>query len=98
MNKVDIIDAVAEATGISKKDATTATETMLDSIRDALSRKEAVSLAGFGSFEATYRAERKGHNPHTGQSMVIPASYSLRFKPSKKLKEAVNTETETAAA
>ena len=90
MNKVDIIDAIAEAAEITKKDATTAADTFLECIREALCKKETVSLAGFGSFEASYRAERKGHNPHTGQSMVIPASYSVKFKTSKRLKDAVN--------
>lgn len=90
MNKVDIVDAISEATGISKKEATVAAETFLAKIVETLQSKEVVTLAGFGSFEAVYRAERKGHNPHTKQPMTIPASYSLKFKAAKKLKEAIN--------
>jgi DNA-binding protein HU-beta len=90
MNKVDIIDAIAEAASISKKDAAAAAEKFIECIKDSLCNKETVSLVGFGSFESSYRAERKGHNPHTGQSMVIPASYSVKFKPAKRLKDVVN--------
>lgn len=94
MNKVDIVDAISEATGISKKEALVATETFITKIVETLQSKEVVSLAGFGSFEAVYRAERKGHNPHTKQPMTIPASYALKFKAAKKLKEAVNEASE----
>ena len=90
INKNDIVDAIAESAELSKKDATKAADAFLDCIRNALKNKQGVSLANFGSFEANHRAERKGFNPHTGQPMVIAASYVLKFKAAKRLKDLVN--------
>ena len=90
MNKIDIIDAISEAANISKKDATVAADTFIDKMVEALKDKDSVNLSGFGVLQSVYRAERKGHNPHTKQPMTIPASYALKFKPAKKLKEAIN--------
>lgn len=90
MNKSDIIDAVAESAGLSKKSATVAVDTLLDSIVNCLTTGETVALAGFGTFERTYREARTGYNPQTKQPMQIPGSYSVRFKIAKRVKEAVN--------
>jgi DNA-binding protein HU-beta len=65
MNKTDLIDAVAKATKLSKKDSESAINAVLDSITDALTREEKVVLVGFGTFEVRHRAARKGRNPST---------------------------------
>ncbi len=89
MNKTDLINAVAEKTELSKKDATKAVEAVFETVMDSLSRGEKVQLIGFGNFEVRQRAARKGRNPQTGEEIQIPASKVPAFKPGKALKEAV---------
>ena len=89
MNKTELIAAVAEKAGMSKKDAETAIVAVVDSITEALAREEKVQLVGFGSFEVKARAERVGRNPKTNQSIQIPASKTPGFKAGKALKDAV---------
>lgn len=90
MRKPELVASVAQATGLSKAQATLVVNAVLDEVLSALSRGEAVSLPGFGSFERRHRAARTGRNPQTGQEMQIPASYAVGFKPGKQLREAVN--------
>lgn len=90
MRKSDLIDAVAQASDLTKAQATQVVNAVLDEILLALSNGEAVSLPGFGSFERRHRAARTGRNPQTGKEMQIPASYAVGFKPGKQLREAVN--------
>ncbi|MFS0645007.1 HU family DNA-binding protein [Siminovitchia sp. 179-K 8D1 HS] len=89
MNKTELINAVAEAAELSKKDATKAVEAVFQSIQDALSSGNKVSLIGFGNFEVRERAARKGRNPQTGEEIDIAASKVPAFKPGKALKDAV---------
>ncbi len=89
MNKTDLINAVAEAAELSKKDATKAVDAVFNSILNALKQGEKVQLIGFGNFEVRERAARKGRNPQTGEEIEIPASKVPAFKPGKALKEAV---------
>jgi DNA-binding protein HU-beta len=89
MNKTELINAVAEASGLSKKDATKAVDAVFESITEALRKGDKVQLIGFGNFEVRERAARKGRNPQTGEEMEIPASKVPAFKPGKALKEAV---------
>lgn len=84
-----MIDNVANATGLTKKDATASVDAVFSAITKALSDGEKVQLIGFGSFEVRYRAARKGRNPQTGAELEIPASKVPAFKPGKSLKEAV---------
>jgi DNA-binding protein HU-beta len=92
MNKTDLINAVASKTdGISKQDVTTAIEGFLSEVTEALANGEKVSIQGFGNFETRERAARKGRNPQTGKEIDIPATKIPAFKPSKNLKELVNT-------
>nr|prf DNA-binding protein HU [Geobacillus stearothermophilus] len=89
MNKTELINAVAETSGLSKKDATKAVDAVFDSITEALRKGDKVQLIGFGNFERE-RAARKGRvNPQTGEEMEIPASKVPAFKPGKALKDAV---------
>ncbi len=89
MNKTDLINSVAEATDLSKKDATKAVEAVFDTITDSLRKGEKVQLIGFGNFEVRERAARKGRNPQTGEEIDIAASKVPAFRPGKALKEAV---------
>lgn len=89
MNKTELINAVAEKTELTKKDATSAVDAVFQVITNALSEGEKVQLIGFGNFEVRARAARKGRNPQTGEEIQIPASNVPAFKPGKALKEAV---------
>ncbi|OGT68424.1 MAG: DNA-binding protein HU [Gammaproteobacteria bacterium RIFCSPHIGHO2_12_FULL_45_9] len=90
MSKQALIDRMAEAANISKAAATRALEAMLEGISEALCVGDGLSLVGFGSFVKSVRAARSGHNPQTGAKLDIPASIGARFKPGKKLKDALN--------
>lgn len=89
MNKSDLVNAVAEKSELSKKDATKAVDAVLESIMDSLKDGEKVQLIGFGNFEVRDRAARKGRNPQTGAEIEIPASKVPAFKPGKALKDIV---------
>ena len=90
MNKAEMIDAVAEATDLSKADAEKATNAVLDNIIGALSKGDQVTLIGFGTFTVRERAARTGRNPQTGETIQIKASKSPGFKAGKAFKDAVN--------
>jgi DNA-binding protein HU-beta len=90
MNKGDLIDAVAEETGLSKADATRAVDSVINSITKALKAGNQVSLVGFGTFVVKKRAARQGRNPRTGETIQIAASAVPGFKAGKALKDAVN--------
>ena len=89
MNKTDLVNAVAESTGFTKKDAEKAVSAVLDGITDSLKKGEKVQLVGFGTFEVRNRAAKQGHNPRTGEPMTVPASKLPAFKAGKALKDAV---------
>lgn len=90
MNKNELITAVAEKAGISKKDSEAAVNAVVSAITDALKKGDKVQIVGFGSFEVKARAARTGRNPSTGEPVEIPASYAPTFKAGKDLKVAVN--------
>lgn len=90
MNKNDLIGAIASGTGLSKSDATSAVESVFDSITKALSSGDEVRLVGFGTFSVTKRKASTGRNPRTGEPMTIKASNQPKFKAGKGLKDAVN--------
>jgi DNA-binding protein HU-beta len=89
MNKSDLINKVAEASELSKKDATKAVDAVFDAISEALQNGEKVQLVGFGNFEVRERAARKGRNPQTGEEIEIPASKVPAFKPGKALRDGI---------
>ena len=89
MNKTELVNKVAEASNLTKKDATKAVESTFEAISEALSSGDGVQLIGFGNFEVRERAARKGRNPQTGEEIEIAASKVPAFKPGKNLKEAV---------
>ena len=88
-NKQDLISAVAEKTGFSKKESTTVLNTILNEIESILVSGDKLQLIGFGNFEVRQRSARKGRNPQTGEEITIPASKVPAFKPGKELKDAV---------
>lgn len=90
MNKTELIAKVAEATDMTKKEATQSVEAVLQSIAEALHSGDKVQLIGFGNFEVRERAARKGRNPQTGEEIDIPASKVPAFRPGKQLKAVVN--------
>lgn len=89
MNKTDLINAVAEQSELTKKDATKAVDAVFDSITSALAAGDKVQLIGFGNFEVRERAARKGRNPQTGAEIEIAAAKTPAFKAGKALKDAV---------
>ena len=90
MNKAEFIDAVADKASMSKQDATTAVDAVLDSLTDAMKQGEQVTLVGFGTFLVRKREARTGRNPRTGEPLEIAASNAPSFKAGKALKDAVN--------
>jgi DNA-binding protein HU-beta len=90
VNKNELIEAVAERTGLAKSDAARAVEAVLGAVTEALQRGDTVALSGFGSFVSKERAARTGRNPRTGESIAIPASRVPTFKAGKGLKDALN--------
>lgn len=89
MNKADLVNVMAESAEISKVQASTALEAVLDVITGALKNDEKVTLVNFGTFSVAERAERTGRNPRTNEEIVIPAKRVARFKPGKLLSDAI---------
>ena len=89
MNKSDLSARVASEVSLSKADADSAVNAVLSAIGDSLARREAVNIAGFGTFSVKSRPERQGRNPRTGESITIAASTVPAFKAGKALREAV---------
>lgn len=89
MTKTELINAVAEKSGFSKKDADKAVNAVFEAIADTLAGGEKVQIVGFGTFEVKSRSQRVGRNPRTKEEIVIPASKLPVFKAGKSLKEQV---------
>lgn len=90
MNKTELIAAVAEQAGISKKDAEKALKAFTDVVAEELKNGGKVQMVGFGTFEVSERAAREGRNPQTKKTIRIPASRAPKFKAGKALKDVVN--------
>jgi DNA-binding protein HU-beta len=89
MNKVELIEAVARQTKLTKKDATNAVNATLNTIKKATKKSQGVSIVGFGSFCTVKRKPRMGRNPRTGEPIQIKASKTVRFRPGKAFKESL---------
>ncbi len=89
MNKMELVEAAAMKAKISKAAAKKVLDGVLAEVKKSLSKKESVSLTGFGTFVVSRRAARKGRNPRTGAALNIPAMNVPRFRPGKALKQAV---------
>ena len=90
MNKADLISAVAQQSGLTKKDSEAAIDALVSVVGETLANGEKVVLVGFGTFETKNRAARKGRNPQTKETITIPATKVPVFKAGKTLKEKVN--------
>ncbi len=90
MNKSELIDAISDASGLTKADSGRALDGVLGAVTKALSDGDSVALVGFGTFSVKDRAERKGRNPQTGAEITIKAAKIPSFKAGKSLKDAVN--------
>jgi len=89
MTREDLVAQAANDAGVTKAKANAVLVSVMNSITDALSKGDKVTLVGFGTFQAARRAARRGRNPQTGQEINIPATTVPKFKPGKKLREAV---------
>lgn len=89
MNKGDLVSAMAEVTGMTKKDTAVAVDAFIEVVSETLEKGEDVALVGFGTFKVKERAARKGRNPQSGEEIDIPASNVVSFKVGKTLKDAV---------
>ena len=90
MNKAQLVDAVAQKTGLKKKEAEAAVSAMTEAVIAALREGEKVQIVGFGTFEVKAVAEREGRNPKTGEAITIAAAKKPAFSASKVLKDEVN--------
>lgn len=90
MNKADLVAAMAEKAGVSKKDAEASLKAFTDVVAEELKKGEKIQLVGFGTFEVADRPAREGRNPKTGETMTIAASKTPKFKAGKALKDMVN--------
>ena len=90
MNKSELISHVADASGITKAQATDAVNAVLDGIANTLQNGEEVRLLGFGNFSVNLRKARQGRNPATGATIQIPEKKQAKFKPSKDLTNSLN--------
>ncbi len=90
MNKTEMIERLAQKTGMTKADSQKALEGVLEVVSEELKSGNSVALTGFGTFTVTERKPRTGRNPRTGAEINIPAARVPKFKPGKNLKEAVS--------
>lgn len=90
MNKTELVAAMAEQAGLTKKDAEAALKAFTDVVAAELKKDEKVQLVGFGTFEVAKREAREGRNPQTGETMKIAASKAPKFKAGKALKDMIN--------
>ena len=91
LTKADLIEEVLNITELPRKESETIVETIFDSIIGALQKGEKIEIRGFGSFRTRQRKPRVGRNPKTGARVEVPAKRIPYFKPSKELKDLVNT-------
>lgn len=90
MKKSEMIEALANATGLTKADSERAFNGVFDLLKGELAKENNVSVSGFGTFRISERAAREGRNPATGETIKIAASKNVSFKAGKDLKESVN--------
>ncbi len=89
MNKGDLVDSISEKASVTKKDAETVLNAVLETIVEQVSAGDKISLVGFGSFEKRHRQAREGRNPQTGEAIKIPAVDVPAFTAGKSFKEQV---------
>jgi integration host factor subunit beta len=92
LTKADLIEEVLRVTELPRKESDTIVETIFDSIIDSLQKGDKIEIRGFGSFRTRQRRGRVGRNPKTGEKVEVPAKRIPFFKPSKELKDFVNSD------
>ena len=90
MTKKDVVKAVAESTGFTQKDVLAVVDGVFETIASTVTNDE-VSITGFGKFVTTERPERMMRNPSTGEQIKVAAKKSIKFRPAKALKDAINS-------
>ncbi|MBF1999788.1 MAG: HU family DNA-binding protein [Synechococcales cyanobacterium C42_A2020_086] len=90
MNKGELVDAIAEKTQATKKEADAVLTAVIESIMEAVAAGDKVTLVGFGTFEPRQRSAREGRNPQTGKALKIPATTVPAFSAGKQFKEKVS--------
>ncbi|MCI8596933.1 MAG: HU family DNA-binding protein [Lachnospiraceae bacterium] len=90
MNRVEVVAAMAEKTGLSKKEAEKVLKAFMNIVAERLKMDEKIQVAGFGTFKAFARKARVGINPQTGGEMVVKAARTPKFRAGKTLKDALN--------
>ena len=90
MNRTELVAAMAEVSGVSKKDTEAVLKAFTEVVSTELKKGEKIQLVGFGTFEVSERAAREGRNPATGEAMQISAARAPKFKAGKALKDMIN--------
>ena len=91
MTKAELVDKIAEKKpGLTRKQVEVVVNTVLDGIKDALSREDKVEIRGFGSFRVRYRRAKEGRNPKTGETVQVPPKKVPFFKAGKEMREMVD--------
>ncbi len=91
MTKADIFERIQESCGLSKKESADLVEAVFSIIKQTLEKGENLKIHGFGAFTVKSKADRRGRNPHTGETITIEARRVLTFKPSPVLRDAINS-------
>lgn len=89
MTKADLVEQIADATGLTKKDTAVVVDGFLDAVKQAMAQEKNIEIRGFGSFKVKKRKARKARNPRTGDPVQVPSRHVPTFKPSKELKELI---------
>lgn len=95
MTKAELVEEVARATELTKKDSETVVDTVFQAIKDAINRGDKIELRGFGSFRLRKRQPRTGRNPRTGARVDVPPKRVPYFKPGKELKDLLHDQAST---
>jgi len=90
MTKVDIVEAIYEKVGFSKKEVSKIVESIFDIIKESLQKEDKIKISGFGNFVVRKKRARRGRNPQTGDDIEISSRRILTFKPSQVLKAELN--------
>ena len=91
MKKNELVEKIAQKTGLSKKDVNEVITATIETMQEAFKKNEKINFIGFGSFEVVTRAARKARSPRTGKIVEVPETKTVKFKVSKKLKELLNS-------
>lgn len=93
MTKADIVEKIQEQTGLTRKESAEMMEAVFSLMKSTLESGETLKISGFGSFIVKQKADRRGRNPQTGETLTIKARRILTFKPSAVLRQAINATT-----